>query len=217
MIRPNLKKGSPPPTDFMMDIFNELCPGKDYTNGIDLQVAEILPDPRTLKTHLPLSLLPPTVIDTSKVVYVIRNPKDVIISWHHFVRIAKIMNYKGSFEDFVQFFIDGDMLYGPYCKHVREAWEKRTHPNVHILFYENLKSNIMEELRKLNAFLETKCTEGQLQNIAEYTTFENMKRRDDKWDAERPQPRVLNLSPQEQERERKRRAVVEAEGGFYRK
>ena len=49
--------------------FKRLCPGADPKDGIYLQIAEATPDPRTIKTHLPLSLLHPSLLDTAKVTH----------------------------------------------------------------------------------------------------------------------------------------------------
>lgn len=42
---------------------------------IEPNYIEELPSPRYIKSHLPLTCLPPTLIDQCKVVYVARNPK----------------------------------------------------------------------------------------------------------------------------------------------
>ncbi len=42
---------------------------------IEPNYIEGLPSPRYIKSHLPLTCLPPTLIDQCKVVYVARNPK----------------------------------------------------------------------------------------------------------------------------------------------
>ena len=41
-----------------------------------IEMAEKLPSPRVIKSHLPFCLLPPNLLDTARqVVYVCRNPK----------------------------------------------------------------------------------------------------------------------------------------------
>jgi hypothetical protein len=40
-----------------------------------IETLNALPSPRVIKTHLPFSMLPPTLLDTCKVVYVARNSK----------------------------------------------------------------------------------------------------------------------------------------------
>lgn len=62
------KKLTPPGPDHpIMQGFNKLCPGKNPADGIFVQIGEATPAPRTLKSHLPLSLLPPALVNVGKV------------------------------------------------------------------------------------------------------------------------------------------------------
>ena len=63
------------------------------------------------------------------------------------------------------------MLLGPYWSHVNEAWALRKHPNMHIMFYEKMKKNTMQELEKLNKFLGTNLNEAQLKNVSDATIY----------------------------------------------
>ena len=45
--------------------------------------AENVTSPRVIKTHLPFEFLPPKLLDTCKVIFVGRNPKDVCVSFYH--------------------------------------------------------------------------------------------------------------------------------------
>lgn len=44
---------------------------------IEPNYIDALPSPRYIKSHLPLSYLPPNLVDSCKVVYVARNPKGI--------------------------------------------------------------------------------------------------------------------------------------------
>lgn len=57
------------------------------------------------------------------------------------------------------------MIYGPYWLHLKEAWQRRDHPNLHFVFYEDLKADITGELKKLDAFLGTGLSGDQLANV----------------------------------------------------
>nr|BAM19897.1 sulfotransferase [Papilio xuthus] len=46
----------------------------DILSAPGSQLAAQMSSPRFLKTHLPMSLLPPTLLDSTKVLYVARNP-----------------------------------------------------------------------------------------------------------------------------------------------
>lgn len=172
---------TPETEEFMkpaLEEFKKMCPGKDPKDGMYWQIGAACRDrPRILKSHLPLSLLPPSLVDVAKVVYVIRNPADVITSYCHHCSLFTEMKFTGTVEEFAELFLNDDVVYSPYWLHVKEAWEKRSHPNMHILRFEDMKSDVTKELRKLNDFLGTKLNEKQLENVKKHTTFDAMKNR----------------------------------------
>jgi len=63
-----------------------------------------LPSPRTIKTHFPLQLLPPKLLDTCKVIFVSRNIKDACVSSYHFIRSMKKVDFDGDFQSFANTF-----------------------------------------------------------------------------------------------------------------
>ena len=80
--------------------------------------------PRIIKTHVPLSMLPPNVLETSKVILVARNPKDVCVSFYHQEQILPALGLpKGSsFDRYVDFFISGKPgCYGDYWEY-NKVW-----------------------------------------------------------------------------------------------
>ncbi|ROT80799.1 estrogen sulfotransferase [Penaeus vannamei] len=188
----------------LLEMVKDIVPHPDPDEGLALQMTANLPDPRTIKTHLPFSLMTPDLLDTAKVIYVARNPKDVVLSFLHHSRLMKSMSYVGSLEQYVDYFVNDQLIYGPYWEHLREAWPRRDHPNMHFLFYEDMKADPKAELRKLNQFLGTDLTEEQLQKIAHYTSFEEMKKRDEVFYQTRGTKRVNT-------------EVSKKDGGFYRK
>ncbi|XP_069195419.1 sulfotransferase 1A1 isoform X2 [Procambarus clarkii] len=157
--------------------FNQACPGKKLKDGVFLELTEALPAPRVIRTHLPLSLLPPDLLDKAKVVYIARNPKDMVVSlFHHFCNV-QLHNYTCTFDSVMKHFMNDDLLYNPFWPHVKMAWKNKDHPNMHFLFYEDLKTDVMKELRTLNEFLGTRLTQQQLDNVIEHTSFSSMKNR----------------------------------------
>ncbi|XP_063864857.1 sulfotransferase 1E1-like isoform X1 [Scylla paramamosain] len=168
-------KGQPP--NYYLKKFNETCPGKKWEEGLSLQLAEVAKSPRVIKSHFPLSLYPDDILDRIKVVYVTRNPKDMIVSYSYFFEALKVFPVVSSMEETQKKLMTGQILYGPYWSHVKQAWQKRHHPNLHFVFYEDMKADIMSELRKLNEFLGTQLSEEKLEAIAQYTSFSSMKAR----------------------------------------
>lgn len=80
------------------------CPG--VPSG--LETLEETPAPRLLKTHLPLSLLPQSLLDQKvKVIYIARNAKDVVVSYYNFYNMAKLHPDPGTWDSFLENFMDG--------------------------------------------------------------------------------------------------------------
>ena len=56
------------------------------------------PSPRFVKSHLPMSLNNPRLLDTCKVVYVARNPKDACVSYYNHNRLFRAHGFEGDLE-----------------------------------------------------------------------------------------------------------------------
>lgn len=132
---------------------------------------------RLIKTHLPFQLMPRNITEVgAKVVYVARNPKDVIVSYFY-LQTNPIFGFSGDFETYVQFFID-DLAPGgsPYWKHVLEGWNRRHDKNVHFMFYEDLLKNMDDSIKKLASFLEKPLNDEDLPKLKEHLKFDNFKK-----------------------------------------
>uniref|UniRef100_A0A2P2I2D8 Sulfotransferase 1A1-like n=1 Tax=Hirondellea gigas TaxID=1518452 RepID=A0A2P2I2D8_9CRUS len=185
-------------------MFEKEYPDFDMSYGMFLHVCKMATKPRILKSHLPFCLLSPTALQKGKVVYVIRDPRDVCISYYHHSRIFFYENFVGTFDQYVDTFIAGAMWHAPYWEHVKEAWDRRDDPNMHIMFYEKLKKNPKQELYKLDMFLDTNLTEGQIEKIVRYTSFTEMKKRNDHIVSGVDAPDFMDIPR------------MEKEGGFFR-
>lgn len=88
--------------------FNEMCKP---------QYAEFtkLPSPRFFKSHLALSLLPPSLLDTCKVVFVARDPRDVSVSFYHHNRLFITPGYVGDFKTYWSYVTKGLGKRGQLC------------------------------------------------------------------------------------------------------
>jgi len=168
----------PEPDNPLRQLFNKMVPGGDPKDGVFVQMCEALGRPRSIKTHLPFSLMPKDMLDKAKVIYVMRNPKDVVTSYLHHCRLMRVQDFRGDLDQFVQQFVDGDLVYGPYDVHLKEAFARKSHPNLHIVKFEELKAEPLAHLRALDRFLGTGRSEEQLKKICHYTSFAEMKKRD---------------------------------------
>ncbi|XP_075969854.1 sulfotransferase 1C4-like [Anticarsia gemmatalis] len=136
----------------------------------------LMPSPRFVKTHLPLSLLPPSLLDTSKVVYVARDPRDVAVSSYHLARLFKIMDFPGTFKDYWNLFVKDLVNLSPFFPHIKEAWDVRHHPNMLFLFYEELIKDLPAAVLRVADFLGKELTEEQLARLCDHLSFENFRK-----------------------------------------
>ncbi|CAI5772013.1 Sulfotransferase 1C1 [Podarcis lilfordi] len=147
---------------------------KNLPTGLDK--AEAMPSPRTLKTHLPVQLVPPSFWEQNcKVIYVARNAKDNLVSFYHFHRMNQMMPEPGTWEEFFQKYMDGKVLWGSWYDHVKGWWEAKNKYRILYLFYEDIKENPKCEIQKILNFLEKDLEKEVLDKIIHYTQFEVMK------------------------------------------
>ena len=88
------------------EAFNFRKESVQYTNN--------LASPRVIKTHLPLEFLPPKLLDTCKVIFVSRNPKDACVSFYHHHILLPDYHFNGDFSNFATLYLKGAVEYGDY-------------------------------------------------------------------------------------------------------
>ncbi|XP_071446819.1 uncharacterized protein [Hetaerina americana] len=145
----------------------EGVPGFKRTSG--------MVSPRHFKTHLPLSLLPPKLLDTCKVIYVARNPKDVAVSCYHQNSNLKFIGFEDDFEKYWDLFQRDLVLWAPYWNHVEEGWKQRDHPNMLFMFYEDMKKDLSAILRRVAAFLNKSINEEQIEKMIDHLKIDNFR------------------------------------------
>nr|XP_056713366.1 sulfotransferase 1 family member D1-like [Euleptes europaea] len=150
-----------------------IIPG--MSNGVT-QLAE-RPSPRLVKTHLPVQLLPKSFWENNcKMIYVARNPKDVAVSFYYFHQMAKMHPEPGTWHEFLEKFVAGEVVFGSWYDHVKGWWEKKKSHPILYLFYEDMKENPRCELQKVTQFLEKEVTEEAQEKILHHTTFQEMQK-----------------------------------------
>ncbi|XP_050345432.1 sulfotransferase 1B1-like [Nymphalis io] len=147
----------------------------EYVSQPATEQLAISPSPRFVKTHLPLSLLPPSLLDTAKVIYVARDPRDVAVSFFHLNKSMRTQGYIGDFKTYWQFFIKDLHHWTPYFEHVKESWEKRHHPNMMFLFYEELSKDLRAAVERVSKFFGKQFTEQQIDQLCDHLSIENFK------------------------------------------
>ena len=131
--------------------------------------------PRHVKWHHSSPLLPKRVVEEGKIIYLLRNPKDTAVSWYHFQRMNSLYGFTGSFDDFFELFLKGNVAYGCYMHNVLSWWRLRHRPNILLLTYEEMHADLPAVVAKIAAFLSKELTSQQVTLIADHCQFKQMK------------------------------------------
>eukprot|EP00112_Aurelia_sp_Birch-Aquarium-sp1_P024360 Seg7676.2 transcript_id=Seg7676.2/GoldUCD/mRNA.D3Y31 product="Sulfotransferase family cytosolic 1B member 1" protein_id=Seg7676.2/GoldUCD/D3Y31 len=140
-----------------------------------LELIENMSPPRIIKSHLSFCLLPDALLDKSKVVLCIRNPKDTVVSYFHHEQLIAMHGYEGNFETYFNLFMDNMVLFCSYFDYVAEAWKRRHHPNLCLLTFEDMKKDQGSSVRKVANFLGKDLSEEQVGMLVEHLSFKRMK------------------------------------------
>ncbi|KAK4734834.1 hypothetical protein R3W88_009095 [Solanum pinnatisectum] len=133
-------------------------------------------------THIPYSLLPTSVKSFGcKIVYVFRDPKDVLVSnWNFMTKLRSKDLPSFPIEDAFDLFCKGVSHYGPFWDHVSDYWKASLENPDRVLFltYEDMKKNPNVCVTKLAKFLDKSFCDGeedQVQEIIKLCSFDNLR------------------------------------------
>lgn len=145
----------------------------------DLSVLDGLPSPRILNTHFMFEYLPKKHIENrSKIVHLVRNPKDICVSLHHHAQKDVFVNLNVPWEEYFETWMSGKMPFGSWYQYElgMEQAEKDNPGMIYTCYYEDIKKNPEKEIKKLADFLEVDCTDQTIKNIVQATSFQNMQK-----------------------------------------
>ncbi|XP_078240959.1 amine sulfotransferase [Pogona vitticeps] len=149
-------------------------PWLDYNlRNVDFSKRE---SPRLIACHLPYYLVPKGLRNgKGKVIYVLRNPKDVLVSYYHFSKFSRKVE-EIDFEVLMERFLDGNVMAGSWLDHV-EGWSAhRDDFNILFLTYEEMKKDLRGSVLKICNFLGKKLTEEEVDAVVDNATFDKMKK-----------------------------------------
>ncbi len=160
LVRPNAK------VDFSN--VNQVIPGPDVTPNRDLKR---IPRPRIIKSH---QYFDPRY---QRVIYLVRDPRDVALSQYHFQRKRKLIPDHYPMREFVRRFVAGETCsYASWGEHVA-SWFATRHgqPGFLLLRYEDMVADTARELSKVASFLGLTVTPDLISQCVERSSVDKMR------------------------------------------
>ncbi|XP_041481307.1 sulfotransferase 1C4-like isoform X2 [Lytechinus variegatus] len=131
-----------------------------------MDVIDRAPSPRVLLTHLNYDLLPQDLLK-AKVVYVARNPKDIVLSWFDFA--GKNPALPLTMDKAITKMMNDEVHWGPWPQHVRQFWELRDHENVTFVLYEDLKKEPAKHIQTIASSIGRPLSEEVLDRVVKFS------------------------------------------------
>ncbi|XP_001917522.4 sulfotransferase 2A1 [Equus caballus] len=132
--------------------------------------------PRLISSHLPIQLIPKSLFNSkAKVLYLIRNPRDSLVSGYFFYSNSNFTKKPESLEQYFEWFIQGNVPYGSWFDHTRGWMSMRGKENFLILSYEELKRDTRSTVEKICQFLGKKLEPEELNSLLKNSSFHAMK------------------------------------------
>jgi hypothetical protein len=180
-----LHDGKPLPAGVRMD---DVFP---HLEEVGAESVRALPEPRLIKTHLPLERAP--WHPAARYVYAVRNPFDCAVSFYHHTR-GFVRHYDfadGTFDEFFECFIRGEVDFGDYFDHLASWLRKVGEPNLLFLTYEDMLADPSAAVVAIGEFLGGAAARAAAEpalvaRVVAASSFDSMRRDQRRWSSERP-------------------------------
>ncbi|XP_046542786.1 sulfotransferase 1B1-like isoform X2 [Haliotis rubra] len=145
--------------------------------------ADELPSPRVLNSHLHFRHLPEKLAEKNiKTIFIMRNPKDVSVSYYSHVNGMKAsFRFDGTYSEYLELFLEGKVSSGDYVDYVKDWLQvKQDNPDLPMLtlFYENLKMDPVKNIKTVADFIGVSVSDELCEQIAEACSFKKLRAAD---------------------------------------
>ncbi|CAK8681451.1 sulfotransferase 1C2-like [Clavelina lepadiformis] len=160
---------------------------------LSFEVLEKLPWKRKIwATHLPATLINMKRLEENrtKIIYVVRNPKDQVVSHFHFTKSNPFFQkdsiqqpYPKDFNEFFEAAVNGKLPSGgglSYPDHILTWHPYLKKENVLFITFEDLKRDTAKEVRRIANFLAVERSNDEINQILEETSFQNLQKKPSK-------------------------------------
>uniref|UniRef100_A0A8C9R4Z1 Sulfotransferase n=1 Tax=Scleropages formosus TaxID=113540 RepID=A0A8C9R4Z1_SCLFO len=142
-----------------------LAKGNNYNSG---------PSPRLFCSHLQEHLVP-RGLHEKKVIYITRNPKDILVSYPHFSKFLLTLEQHKNMEETLEKFLCGWVGGGSWFDHVKGWYTNHDKYNILFLSYKKMIKDLRSAVMKISDFLGKSLPDAAVDKVVGKATFKNMK------------------------------------------
>lgn len=160
-----------PETTVGFDNIDKLVP--DIYANTEKRLNQV-PSPRTLKSH---EYFDPRY---KKTIYIVRDPRDIAVSyWHHHLK-CRLVNERDSIDEFVSSFVHGSLdPFGTWHEHVGSWIGARQHtPDFLLLRYEDILSDPYRAAKRISTLASLAVSDEDIQHAVSESSFSSMSRKE---------------------------------------
>jgi len=142
-----------------------------YGKHVPLRKYDSIPSPRFFRVHASYDASLP------KVVYVLRDPRDALVSYWHFKKLVD-RNGPPTIKELVR--TDDDWVCS-WDQHVAGWLFEHQHPQLLVVRYEDMHRNAAAALKAVLDFAGLPCRPADIESAVEASRFENMRKAEEKF------------------------------------
>jgi len=146
---------------------------------VDLE-AEQVGNPRVFKSHEAAT----TIAKGAKYIHVCRDPEDAFMSFYRFLPpFVALPPDSISIDEFAEAIFGGASVSGGIWDFYNSWWERRNDPDVLWVCFEDLKSDLAGQVKRIAKFMDIECDDAKLSKVLELSSFKYMADNQGKFDA----------------------------------
>ncbi|KAK5851316.1 hypothetical protein PBY51_002119 [Eleginops maclovinus] len=111
-----------------------------------------------------------------KVIYVMRNPKDVFTSSFYHHEAASFLVNPGPQTEFLHKFLDGKVMFGSWFDHVKSWLNAEDREHIMHISYEEMIMDLKDAVGRMAQFLQKSLDHEAIEKIADRCLFKNMRK-----------------------------------------
>ncbi|KAH0626446.1 hypothetical protein JD844_001424 [Phrynosoma platyrhinos] len=150
--------------------------GPWFETVLGYRIAQTNNSPRIISSHLPAQLFAKSFFKSkAKIIYTVRNPKDVLVSLYHFASMFRPYKDPGTLDQFLDVFLKGDVPFGSWFDHVKGWMNLKDKENFFFITYEELQEDLRGSVVRICQFLGKDLDDAAIDSVVANASFEAMK------------------------------------------